>query len=107
MPVFRRISRRNPMLDRTTRLSDPANVLAERQTRAAVNQSVFRDANEQTHREHPGSAFVEYRCECTLRTCDVRLSLSPDEYEEVRRSATHFVVAHGHVAPLVECVVRE
>jgi hypothetical protein len=35
------------------------------------------------------------------------VSLSIDEYEEVRSVPTHFVVARGHVDRQVEFVVRE
>jgi hypothetical protein len=81
--------------------------LQERQRRAAVNQSLFRQMNESTERQHHGSAFIEFTCECAQKTCDTPVSLAVDEYEEVRKVSTHFIVAPGHLAPEAERVVRE
>jgi hypothetical protein len=81
--------------------------LEERQLRAAMNQSRFRVLNEATHLLHETAAFAEFVCECAQKTCEMPLSLSADEYEEVRRVPTHFIVYHGHVSPAIERVVRE
>jgi hypothetical protein len=32
-------------------------------------------------------------CECADETCADRIVMSPDEYERLRRNATHFAVA--------------
>ena len=55
----------------------------------------------------PSSFFTEYGCECANATCEQMVALTVDEYEEVRRVPTHFVVARGHVDSRVEFVVRE
>jgi hypothetical protein len=81
--------------------------LEERQRRAAMNQSRFRVRNEATHLQHETAAFTEFVCECAQETCDIPLPLSADEYEEVRRVPTHFIVAPGHVVFAVEHVVRQ
>jgi hypothetical protein len=81
--------------------------LQERRRRAALNQSQFRRLNESINQLHATSAFTEYECECTQKTCEARVSLSADEYEEVRGDPTHFVVATGHVLLDAERVVRE
>jgi hypothetical protein len=80
--------------------------LEVRQRRAAVSQSRFREVNEAIEARYEGSAFAEYTCECVQNSCRSPLSLAVQEYEEVRREPTHFVVAHGHVAPEGERVVR-
>jgi hypothetical protein len=77
---------------------------AGRQTRAGLNESKARNENELVDR---GSAFGEYACECSQKTCSAPLSLSVEEYEEVRKVPTHFIIARGHGSPDVERVVRE
>jgi hypothetical protein len=77
------------------------------QTRVGVRQSLARDGNEQAKAMRPSSYFAEYGCECASGACEQMVSLSIDEYEEVRSVPTHFVVAHGHVDRRVELVVRE
>ena len=80
--------------------------LEERQTRAALNESRFREVNEAIEERDAGAAFTEFRCECPRRTCEVTVPLAVEEYEEVRAVPTHFVVAPGHVTPEVEVLVR-
>ena len=77
------------------------------QTRVGIGQSVARDRNERSEAARASSIFSEYGCECATSTCDRLVSLTVDEYEEVRSVPTHFVVARGHVDPRVEFVVRE
>ena len=81
--------------------------LQERQRRAGINESRFRSLNEVTHLEDDGVGFTEFICECAQQTCTAGIPLGPDEYEEVRSVATHFVVAPGHVITDIERVVRE
>ena len=78
----------------------------ERQVRAAQDESVERDANEQIEDASAEAGFSAYRCECP-RDCDVLIPLTVDEYEAVRSVPTHFVVAPGHLLVGVEVVVRE
>jgi hypothetical protein len=54
---------------------------------------------------HPNmNAFV---CECGDPDCASTISLSPPEYETVRASANHFVIAANHENPEVEWVLTE
>lgn len=55
----------------------------QRQRRAGVNESQFRDVNEVREDQHEGSAFTEYVCECSRKSCEASVPLSVDEYEEV------------------------
>jgi hypothetical protein len=79
---------------------------AERQVRAAQDESDERDVNEQIGETSIRASLAEYTCECP-RGCDVLVSLTADEYEAVRSVPTHFVVAPGHLLVGVEVVVRE
>jgi hypothetical protein len=74
---------------------------------AAKNQSLYREVNEQIERLRGGAAlFVEFVCECT-ENCSVKLPLTIEEYESVRRVPTHFLVKPGHTLPDVERVVMQ
>jgi hypothetical protein len=79
---------------------------AERQVRAAVNESACREENERTRGLSDSSHFTEFTCECT-RGCDVPVSLTIDEYERVRGVPTHFIAAPGHLVVGVEVVVAD
>jgi hypothetical protein len=82
-----------------------------RQERIGMNEAVFRDVNERI--EDVASAFslttepLDLICECGDAACVDRISLTRDEYEQVRSDAHLFAVARGHVAPDVEEVVEE
>jgi hypothetical protein len=78
-----------------------------RQTRAGIGQSIGREGNERNHASRPSSLFAEYACECSATACEAVVSLTADEYEELRSVPIWFVVARGHVDPIAEFVVRE
>ena len=67
------------------------------------NEAMWRQINELTPPE-PGVMNLVF-CECGLVTCTERISMTSEEYEEVRSSATCFVVAPGHELPDVEHIV--
>ena len=79
---------------------------AERQRRAAVDESLCRGENERPDRSSDSSQSAQYRCEC-MPDCDAFVSLTVWEYEEVRRVPTHFVIASGHLVVGVEVIVRD
>ena len=79
----------------------------ERYRRVAMNESLFRSANEAIEERRAGAAFASYVCECAQPACALPIMLARFEYEEVRRVPTHFVVAPGHVVSDVERVVAE
>ncbi|HVM68620.1 MAG TPA: hypothetical protein VM204_02155 [Gaiellaceae bacterium] len=84
----------------------------DRQSRAAKNQSLFREVNERVKDIHDQFSVIttlcEWACECANDTCFVRLELSGQEYEHVRAAGNRFLVAPGdeHVWPDVERVVE-
>jgi hypothetical protein len=79
--------------------------------RAARNQALFRRVNERI--EEVNEAFrlmlddADFVCECAHDNCMERIPLTADEYHDVRRIPTHFVVKPGHVYPEIERVVQE
>ncbi len=80
----------------------------KRQERLARNESVFRVLNENIEslavQLGPG-APPEFVCECSTIECFERLSLSLEEYESVRQTGTHFLVAPGHEDIEIEQVI--
>ena len=79
---------------------------AARQVRAAENESVSREENEQTEELSMEPDLTNYTCECA-RGCEAVLSLTIREYETVREVPTHFIVAPGHLLVGVEVLVQE
>ncbi len=82
----------------------------DRGKRAAQNQSLFREINERVKQLNEGFSLVlpvgEWICECADDACAERIELSPEEYEDVRKDGTHFLVAPSdeHVFAEVEHV---
>jgi hypothetical protein len=80
----------------------------EREERLAKNESLFRSLNENINElaQHlgGGQAF-EFICECSTTGCFERLSLTLEEYEQIRADGTHFLLAPGHEDIEIEQVV--
>lgn len=72
---------------------------------------MFRAINERIRElaarfESVASAELAFLCECADETCVERVSLSPEQYDDIRAIPARFVVIRGHEAtPLVEKVV--
>jgi hypothetical protein len=83
-----------------------ADLTTERQERWARNQSLFREVNERLEETMSRlSTFHDFICECAFPECTENISLTHDEYGEVRRHPARFAVKQGHVVPEVELVV--
>jgi hypothetical protein len=83
----------------------------EREERLARNEALFRDVNEHISRQglQWGSTDPdqhEYLCECSRRDCTALVSMTQQEYEQVRRHGKRFFVLRGHEELEVESVVR-
>jgi hypothetical protein len=82
----------------------------DRHVRAAVNQALFRAANERTRELNQTFATVTdtfwITCECADTGCIEPIEIHPHEYLAVRVEPRHFAVLRGHVYPDVEIVVR-
>jgi hypothetical protein len=80
-----------------------------REERIGMNEAVFRDVNERI--QDVASTFdltsepLDLICECGDAACVDRISLTREEYEQVRAGAHLFAVAPGHVENDVEEVV--
>ena len=85
--------------------------------RAAKNQSLFREVNEQIEQLAEGnpsifedlqsSRTMDLACECMDETCTERVTMTIGEYEQVRADSNSFFVLPGHDVPDVEEIVRE
>ena len=79
----------------------------DRTERLARNESFFRQVNERI-REIAGNEHVEqeFLCECSDPGCTERITLTLQEYEQIRARSTRFVLVSGHTAPEIEHVVE-
>ncbi len=81
----------------------------ERALRVGLNEAVFRRVNEQL--EALASEFrrtdapLDLVCECGDPSCVERITMSREEYEQLRSDGAHFAVFPGHDLPDVEDVV--
>jgi hypothetical protein len=78
----------------------------------AMNETIFREMNEWTEEENDDRLGTDrsmdsYLCECSDRACTEPISLTRDEYEEVRAVPVRFVIALNHENPEVDRVLLE
>jgi hypothetical protein len=80
----------------------------DRARRRARNEAFRRETNELLEREAVGwhERVFDCICECSRAGCMARLTVTTMEYERVRASGDHFVVARGHDDPSIEVVVE-
>jgi len=82
----------------------------ERERRLALNEALFREANErvETVAEQLGPDVpYEFLCECANADCTFRISLPLSVYESIRADPQQFVVLPLHYTPEVEDLVIE
>jgi hypothetical protein len=74
----------------------------------ARNEAFFRAVNEGIAEasERFESEEAEFLCECGDDRCTHRIEVPLEEYQQVRKHPTRFLVRRGHVCPEVEEVVR-
>jgi len=73
-------------------------------SRLAANEALFRDVNERIKETslrldapvEEAPRYLEFLCECADTRCTDKVKLTLEEYEEIRRESTHFVVRAGH-----------
>jgi hypothetical protein len=67
---------------------------------AAKDQSLFRGVNERLLGMNEGfdevSGDADFLCECASQDCIKHVSLTLDDYEEIRRVPTHFAVTDSN-----------
>src|SRR6185312_5371233 len=78
--------------------------VSERERRVGMNESVFREVNEQIEElaEELDARTIEFVCECCDPACSERVSASLDAYEAVRSHADRFLLLPGHQRPELE-----
>jgi hypothetical protein len=79
-----------------------------REEQVARNEALFREVNERIKEASEAVATLletGFVCECGDPECTEPLSLTPVEYEEVRREPTHFLIVPGHIEPEIEVVI--
>ena len=85
--------------------------MSDRERRLGLNEALFREVNEKLRVVNEAFAPItdtfDIICECGHKTCDERLSIPPETYEEVRDDPLLFLIVRGHEIPDVEDVVRE
>jgi hypothetical protein len=84
--------------------------VGDREARIAKNEAIVREINEgieesKASRTPEGDAPV--MCECGNLDCELLITITVSEYEDVRQNARRFVVVKDHVIPDVERVVAE
>jgi hypothetical protein len=80
-----------------------------RAERLGRNESLFREVNEriaELNQSFDVEGRSEFLCECTREECKEPISISIEEYENVRNESTRFFVVPGHEDESVERVVE-
>jgi hypothetical protein len=95
---------------RQEQLGRYAAAMTDREVRIAKNEAIVREINEgieesKASRTPEGDAPV--MCECGNLDCELLITITVSEYEDVRQNARRFVVVKDHVIPDVERVVAE
>jgi hypothetical protein len=84
-------------------------VASDRTERLALNEALFRAANERMARweeRHRIEATELYFCECADPECREKVPLRESDYERVRSDSDHFFVVPGHEVIEVETVIE-
>jgi hypothetical protein len=73
-------------------------------TKAAKNQSLYREVNERIKNLGHSISHAKFVCECARPDCSETIEMSLEEYEEIRCIPHHFLVIAGqdHFFPDVE-----
>jgi hypothetical protein len=83
--------------------------VSERERRVGLNEALFRQVNERLEDVNEALGWVGGRMqvvrECGDAMCIERISMTPEEYEELRADPTTFALVAGHDDPTVEKVV--
>lgn len=78
-------------------------------TRAAKNESVFREVNERIVEvtDTFEAEGLEILCECSDSRCTTTFKITITEYGAVRSGGTRFALMQGHEDPAMERVVEQ
>jgi hypothetical protein len=84
-------------------------VASDRKERLALNEALFRAANERMadwEERHRIEATELYFCECADPECRQKVPLRESDYERIRSNSDQFVVVPGHELADVESVIE-
>jgi hypothetical protein len=84
-------------------------VASDRDERLALNETLFRTANERMadwEERRRGEATELYYCECADRECRMKVRIRASDYERIRKNSAHFFVLPGHEAAEIETVIE-
>ena len=77
-----------------------------RAPRVALNEAVFRQANESLVSLQSPELPLDLMCECGRRDCIEKIEMNRFEYEQLRADPTLFAVVRGHEVQGLEDVVE-
>ena len=82
--------------------------MSERSDRLARNEAMFRSVNERVEEVvQPGAEEeIDFLCECGDSGCAEKITLTRQEYEQVRVDGAQFAVHPGHEIREIEDVVQ-
>jgi len=82
--------------------------VGEREAKLAETEVLFREVNEgiAAAAERLEADEASFVCECSDVSCVHRILAPLDDYERIRQESTHFLLAPGHEAAVLERVVR-
>ena len=82
----------------------------EQARRVGLNESIFRQVNEQieslNHGFGPDLPTLTVICECADGECTDRIEIAVSAYEQVRAHPRRYIVVPGHELPKFESVVE-
>ena len=83
--------------------------MSERSDRLARNEAMFRSVNERVEEVvQPGpEEEIDFLCECGDSTCVENMTMTRQEYEQVRADGAQFAVYPGHEIPEIEEIVLQ
>ena len=82
-----------------------------REERLALNEVLFRKANERIQDAAQQHAVpdvpIGFYCECADRDCTEQLVITAHEFQNVRTRSTQFLIRPGHEQPEIETVITQ
>jgi hypothetical protein len=83
----------------------------EQARRVGLNESIFRQVNEQIESLNSdlgtGDRTMTVICECADGDCAERLEISVPTYEHVRADPRRYIIVSGHGVPEFESIVED
>jgi 23S rRNA-/tRNA-specific pseudouridylate synthase len=76
----------------------------------AKNEAASREINEEAERAHPANppgSHIQIACECALKTCGRVITITVDEYRNVRMDPRQFAIVPEHLIGDIERIAYE